>query len=89
MTAENTPNSFETLSPLSQSFNSENKTVEIAIAANPDGGWLMKIVDQFGNSTNWEDIFASEQDALDEAKDALKQEGIALFIGIEGGFSYE
>jgi len=89
MSIENTPNPFDTLSALSQSYNAEEKTVEIAIAANPDGGWLMKIIDQFGNSTSWEDIFASEQDALDEAKDAIQQEGIVLFVGVEGGFKYE
>lgn len=85
--AEPNSNPFAALSALSQSFSSAGKSVDIAIAARSDGGWRMKIVDEFGNDTSWEDSFSSAQAALDEALDALNQEGIAMFIGMEGGFA--
>ena len=36
---------------------------------------------QKGTSTVWEDLFATEQDALNEAFQTIASEGIASFIG--------
>ncbi len=69
-------------SALTQSYTVDGKTVQIDIYRTEDHeGWLLEIVDEGNNSTLWEDEFASEQDALEEALDALKQEGIGCFIG--------
>lgn len=68
-------------SPLCQKYTEGNQSVEIDIYRTEDSGWILEIVDEGNNSTVWEDPFETDQDALDEALDALKQEGIAAFVG--------
>ena len=41
--------------------------------------WTLELIDQAGTSVVWDDQFANEQDALDEAKRNLKEEGLSLF----------
>jgi hypothetical protein len=68
-------------SALSRSYSDGDDTVNIDIYEDGEGGWLLEIVDANNNSTVWEDSFESDQEALDEALDALKEEGVATFIG--------
>ncbi|WP_444929695.1 hypothetical protein ACJJIF_18170 [Microbulbifer sp. SSSA002] len=68
-------------SELSQIYREGEVSVQIDIYEDGEGGWLLEIVDEHNNSTVWEDAFDSEQEALDEALDALREEGIATFIG--------
>jgi len=70
------------MSPLCRSFESEGQTVQIDIFGDGDGGWLLEVIDQFGNSTVWDDSFPSDQSALDEALDTIDQEGIESVIGL-------
>jgi len=70
------------MSPLCRSFESEGKSVQIDIFGDGDGGWLLEVIDQFGNSTVWDDPFSSDQAALDEALDTIDQEGIGSLIGL-------
>jgi hypothetical protein len=51
-------------SPLSRSVTCEGKTVRIDIYANGEGGWILEVVDQHGNSTVWDASFETDQDAL-------------------------
>lgn len=74
-------------SALSRTFTDGGKTLNIEITSDGKGGWLLAVADTNGNITNWEDPFSSEQAALDEALDAIKSEGIDLFIGPAGGYS--
>jgi hypothetical protein len=69
------------LSPLCRSFESRGKTVQIDIFGDGDGGWLLEVIDQFGNSTVWDDTFISDQAALDEALETIGEEGIESLIG--------
>ncbi|WP_346838947.1 hypothetical protein [Microbulbifer sp. SAOS-129_SWC] len=69
------------VSELSRDFNEGDLTVQIDIYEDGEGGWLLEIVDEDNNCTVWEDAFDSEQDALDEALDALEDEGIQAFVG--------
>ena len=46
-----------------------------------DGGWLLEVIDEFGNSTVWDDSFSSDQEALAEALDTIDGEGIESLIG--------
>jgi len=69
------------VSELSRDYSEGDLTVQIDIYEDGEGGWLLEIVDQDNNSTVWEDTFDSEQDALDEALDALADEGIEAFVG--------
>lgn len=68
-------------SPLCQQYSDGDQTVDIDIYRTEDSGWILEIVDSGNNSTVWEDPFETDQDALDEALDALKQEGIEAFVG--------
>ena len=68
-------------SGLSQPYSEGDITVQIDIYEDGEGGWLLEIIDENDNSTVWEDAFESEQEALDEALDALREEGIGTFVG--------
>jgi len=68
-------------SELSQVYREGEVSVQIDIYEDGEGGWLLEIVDESNNSTVWEDSFETEKEALDEAMDALREEGIATFIG--------
>jgi uncharacterized protein len=69
------------LSPLSQSVTRDGKTVQIDIYENGEGGWILEVVDAYGNSTVWDDSFASDQQALDEALITIDENGIDSLIG--------
>ncbi|SEA36474.1 baseplate wedge protein 53 [Microbulbifer marinus] len=70
-----------TESPLSQAYSEGGVTVQIDIYEDGEGGWLLEIVDENDNSTVWEDSFDTEKEALEEALDALREEGISTFVG--------
>lgn len=73
-------------SPLSRRHVEGGKTLHIEIDSDGKGGWLLAVVDEHGNATRWEDPFRTEQEALDEALAAIREEGIDLFIGPPGGY---
>jgi hypothetical protein len=83
-------NDTDTSSPrksaLSRSYSEDGKTLQIDIASDGKGGWLLEVADKHGNTTSWEDPFPSEQAALDEALAAIAEEGIDLFLGPAGGY---
>ncbi|QIL91603.1 hypothetical protein ACONUD_10795 [Microbulbifer harenosus] len=68
-------------SPLCRAYSDGNHTVNIDIYEDGEGGWLLEIVDEHNNSTVWEDTFDTDAEALQEALDALKEEGLGAFIG--------
>ncbi|WP_226876975.1 baseplate wedge protein 53 [Microbulbifer hainanensis] len=68
-------------SELSQDYREGDLTVQIDIYEDGEGGWLLEIVDENSNSTVWEDSFDTEQEALEEALEALREEGIETFVG--------
>ncbi len=68
-------------SELSQTYREGDMTVHIDIYEDGEGGWLLEIVDENDNSTVWEDSFDTEREALDEALEALQEEGIKTFVG--------
>ena len=70
---------------LSQSISKDGKTVRVDIYSGDPGRWILEVVDQFGNSTVWDDQFASDEDALAELHRTLDEEGIASLIGPESG----
>lgn len=69
------------LSPLSKKVTRDGASVDVEIYEDGAGGWLLEIIDEHNNSTVWDDIFASDREALKEAMDAIEQEGIDAFIG--------
>lgn len=69
------------LSPLCQEISSGSKTVKVEIYEDGQGEWLLEVVDEYGNSTVWDDSFPSDSAALTEAKEVILQEGIEELIG--------
>lgn len=69
-------------SSLSQLISRDGKQVKIDIYGDGDGGWLLEAVDEYGNSTVWQDPFQTEQAALDEALRIIEDEGIRVLIGL-------
>lgn len=42
-------------------------------------GWTLEIVDEEGTSFVWDDLFASDQAAIDEALNIIEKEGLSAF----------
>lgn len=70
-------------SDLQTTHRADGHTVEINIYRMPDTKWILEIVDEFNNSTVWDDSFLTDEAALAEALQALKDEGITAFVGQE------
>ena len=45
-----------------------------------DPSWSLEVVDQDGTSTVWDDLFDTDQEALDEALKLIREEGAAAFL---------
>jgi hypothetical protein len=75
---ENDPTPF--LSPLSQQVNRDGQAVRVDIYENGEGGWILEVVDQFNNSTVWDQAFPSDAEALKEAMRTIEEEGIESLI---------
>jgi uncharacterized protein len=68
-------------SQLSQRVVRGETAVEIEIYEDGEGGWLLEVVDEFGNSTVWDDSFPTDGAALAEALNAIDTEGIMSLVG--------
>jgi uncharacterized protein len=66
---------------LAQSITRDGKTVIVDIYEDGGGGWLLEVVDEYGNSTVWDAPFATDQEALDEALKTIDEDGIDSLIG--------
>ncbi len=71
------------LPPLCQELTADGKTVRVDIYRGDIGGWILEVVDEFGNSTVWDDEFDTDAAALDEAKATIRDEDIDSLIGID------
>lgn len=70
-------------SPLCQGITSDGKTVQVDIYEDGKEGWQLEVIDQYNNSTVWDDSFESDEAALHEARETIRQEGIDVLIGQE------
>ena len=68
-------------SDLSEKYTQDGLSVQIDIYQEGEGKWLLEIIDQYNNSTVWDDPFPTDVAALNEAHVALHKEGIGSFIG--------
>jgi len=75
-------------SPLSQVIERDGRSVKVGIYEDGTGGWLLEVVDEFGNSSVWDQSFETEQDALDEALKTIREEGIESLIGFDGSVAH-
>lgn len=71
------------MSPLCQELTADGKTVRVDIYRGDTCGWILEVVDEYGNSTVWDDEFDNDAAALDEAKKTIRDEGIDSLIGID------
>ena len=69
------------MSLLSRVVASDGQSVEVQIYRIEPGPWVLEAVDEFGNSTVWDDQFDTDQQALDELMRTIADEGIAALIG--------
>ena len=69
-------------SPLQQTYIANGQRVEIHIYRMPDTDWSLEVVDVCGNSTVWDDLFKTDQQAFDTVMKELQEEGIEAFIGL-------
>lgn len=67
-------------SPLQRTYTAGGHQVEIHIYRMPDTGWSLEVVDEHNNSTVWEDLFETDEEALAVALQELTEEGIDAFI---------
>jgi uncharacterized protein len=75
------PEQFPRRSLLCQALTRDGKTVRVEIYEDGEGAWLLEVVDDVGNSTVWDDAFASDQAALDALLETIDDEGIDSLIG--------
>ena len=73
------------MSDLCQSLTRNGKTVRIEIYGDGADGWLLEVVDEYGNSTVWSDSFGNEQAALNEVLKTVEEEGVDSLIGLPPG----
>ena len=73
------------ISPLSQELSNGNQAVRAEIYKLEGGHrWCLEVVDEYNNSTVWDDTFETDSDALNEAKRIIRDDGICALIGPEG-----
>ena len=69
------------MSELCQPIEQGGHSINVEIYGDGKGQWILEVTDTANNSTVWEDSFKTEQAALDEVLDTIKQEGIECLIG--------
>ncbi|RED53483.1 hypothetical protein [Aestuariispira insulae] len=68
-------------SPLSRTIEDDGTYVRIDIyRMETDNEWSLEVVDEENASTVWDDLFPSDQAALDEALKTIEVEGIRTFL---------
>jgi hypothetical protein len=67
-------------SALSRIIREDCTEVRIDIYRLETTDWSLEVVDETGASTVWDDLFATDQAALDEALKTIREEGIRTFL---------
>lgn len=76
------------MSPLSQRMEVDGKEIDVQIYEDGEGGWLLEVVDEFNNSTVWDDPFPSDHEAMKELQRALQEDGVDSLIGPPSNLSH-
>lgn len=66
-------------SPLARTYSAEGRSVSIEIYRSPGSPWVLEVVDELGTSTVWDELFDTDEAALEAALAAIEEEGIASF----------
>jgi len=65
-----------------QSLSINNKTVRVEIFSSGKNDWILEVVDENNNSTVWDDLFSTDDEAYEEFQRTLAEEGIESMIGM-------
>ena len=76
-------------SELNQNYTKNGKSVEIHIYRMPNTSWILEVVDSFGNSTVFDDEFATDSEALSYVIEEIERDGIEGFIGSANSGSFQ
>jgi len=76
-------------SALNQKYTKNGKSVEIHIYRMPNTSWILEVVDTYGNSTVFDDEFATDKDALSYVIEEIERDGIEGFIGSANSGSFQ
>jgi len=76
-------------SALNQTYTKNGKSVEIHIYRMPNTSWILEVVDSFGNSTVFDDEFATDAEALSYVIEEIERDGIEGFIGSANSGSFQ
>ena len=76
-------------SELNQTYTQNGKSVEIHIYRMPNTSWTLDVVDSYGNSTVFDDEFATDSEALSYVIDEIERDGIDGFIGSANSGSFQ
>jgi len=70
------------ISPLCQDVSVDGETIKVEIYRGvEDKDWVLEVVDKYGNSTVWDDLFDTDNAAFKEALKTIEDEGIHSLIG--------
>lgn len=72
------------MSQLCRAVTDKGHTVRLEIYRGLETEWSLEAVDAFNNSTVWDDLFPTDQAALDEALRTIREEGIESLVGEPG-----
>ncbi len=76
------------LSALSQEISSDGRAVSVEIyRLEGEPSWALEVVDEYNNSTVWDDTFETESAAIEEVKNTILIEGVDSLIGPVDGKS--
>jgi hypothetical protein len=67
-------------SALSRTVREGGTEVRIDIYRLETTDWSLEVVDETGASTVWDELFPTDQAALDEAMKTIREEGIRTFL---------
>jgi hypothetical protein len=68
-------------SKLSGFITEDGMTIEVCIyRGDAERTWLLEVVDEEGGSTVWGEQFETDQAALDEVKQIIEKDGMAIFL---------
>jgi hypothetical protein len=64
-----------------QSVTRSGRTVKVEIYSSGKNDWILEVVDEYNNSTVWDDPFETDDEAFREFERTLEEEGIESMIG--------
>lgn len=69
------------MSPLCRTVEMDGHSVRVEIYSSGKNDWVLEVVDIWGTSTVWDDVFETDAQALEEFDRALAEDGITSMSG--------